>query len=182
VSEYEVETGIAPTGKILGRHPLILKVDDRGLFRGPNPGAFLEILQGMGITKIINLQEGWWDMLDFKNYDVDIRAREHNMLVIHEPMRNFSFVKEAQVDRILKEIRGSLDQKQKIYIHCRRGKDRTGLICGLWRVLEHGLSIDEAIDEWRSLGHSRFYKLLKWEPKFIEAVMTQIGKGKDVKR
>lgn len=177
VSEYETTTGLAPTGKFMELHPMIRKVDDRGLYRGPNPLKFMDVLQEMGIVKIINLQEGFWELINLKPYDLDRQANARYISVIHEPLSNFGFAEDEQIERIIGEIRKFLDQKQPVYICCRRGKDRTGKVAAAWRILEQDWTRDRAIEEWKRLGHSRFYRLLSWEKKFDQMMLRLLKKG-----
>lgn len=46
-----------------------------------------------------------------------------------------------------------LDNQQPAYIHCKYGKDRTGLALAMYRVLKHGWSCDNAIAEAKRYGY-----------------------------
>jgi protein-tyrosine phosphatase len=39
-----------------------------------------------------------------------------------------------------------------VLIHCTHGRDRTGLVCGAWRILKNGWSPDKAIAEMHAFG------------------------------
>lgn len=48
--------------------------------------------------------------------------------------------------------------KLPVFIHCRRGKDRTGVMSALYRIEACGWTPDEAIEEMRVLGFSGHYR------------------------
>ena len=41
---------------------------------------------------------------------------------------------------------------QPVFVHCQAGKDRTGLVVAVYRILVDGWSVDDAIAERRALG------------------------------
>ena len=46
-------------------------------------------------------------------------------------------------------VRGELDEQRTVLVHCRSGKDRTGLFMCYFLIRESGMSIDDAIAEVR---------------------------------
>ncbi len=51
---------------------------------------------------------------------------------------------------------------KKIFVHCRRGSDRTGYMIGLYRVTREGWSAKDAADEMEKYGfHGLLYRHLK---------------------
>lgn len=44
-------------------------------------------------------------------------------------------------------VRGELDEQRAVLVHCRSGKDRTGLFMCYFLVREFGMSVDDAIAE-----------------------------------
>jgi protein-tyrosine phosphatase len=46
-------------------------------------------------------------------------------------------------------VRGELDEQRAVLVHCRSGKDRTGLFMCYFLIRESGMSIDDAIAEVR---------------------------------
>ncbi len=46
-------------------------------------------------------------------------------------------------------VRGELDKQRAVLIHCKSGKDRTGLFMCYFLVRESGMSVDDAIAEVR---------------------------------
>ena len=52
------------------------------------------------------------------------------------------------------------NQGKKIFVHCRLGDDRTGMMVAAYRMAEEGWTADEAMIEMRSFGFSRAHHLL----------------------
>jgi tyrosine-protein phosphatase SIW14 len=50
---------------------------------------------------------------------------------------------------------------QPVFVHCQAGKDRTGLVVAVYRILVDGWSVDDALAERKAFGASDFW----WENK-----------------
>lgn len=48
--------------------------------------------------------------------------------------------------------------QQPVYFHCKRGADRTGLFCALYRIEVDGWTNDEAIEEMQTFGYNDFFR------------------------
>lgn len=62
---------------------------------------------------------------------------------------------------------------KKIFVHCRLGDDRTGMMVAAYRIAEEGWTADEAMNEMRSFGFTRSHHLIcpslaKYEREFPE--------------
>jgi tyrosine-protein phosphatase SIW14 len=62
---------------------------------------------------------------------------------------------------------------KKIFVHCRLGDDRTGMMVAAYRMAEEGWTADEAMNEMRSFGFTRSHhficpSLAKYEKEFPE--------------
>jgi tyrosine-protein phosphatase SIW14 len=62
---------------------------------------------------------------------------------------------------------------KKIFVHCRLGDDRTGMMVAAYRMAEEGWTADEAMNEMRSFGFTRSHhficpSLAKYEREFPE--------------
>jgi protein-tyrosine phosphatase len=62
---------------------------------------------------------------------------------------------------------------KKIFVHCRLGDDRTGMMVAAYRMAEEGWTVDEAMNEMRSFGFTRSHhficpSLAKYEKEFPE--------------
>jgi len=62
---------------------------------------------------------------------------------------------------------------KKIFVHCRLGDDRTGMMVAAYRMAEEGWNADEAMNEMRSFGFTKSHHLIcpglgKYEKEFPE--------------
>lgn len=129
-----------------------------GLYRGgrPQPGDHLKILKARGVKTIINLendaQQATWDQKEAQKVGIDFYS---------EPMTAFRRPDDKQVQRILTALTNS--QYHPIFIHCKHGKDRTGLIIGLYRVFVDKWPAQKAYQEMLQIGFDpRFAALDKY--------------------
>ena len=49
-------------------------------------------------------------------------------------------------------------QYQPVFVHCQAGKDRTGLVVAVYRILVDGWSVDDAIAERKMFGATDFWE------------------------
>jgi protein tyrosine/serine phosphatase len=63
---------------------------------------------------------------------------------------------EEQVRLFLSVVKDS--SRHPVFIHCRRGKDRTGVMSAIYRIEACGWTSDEAIEEMRAFGFSDHYR------------------------
>jgi len=49
-------------------------------------------------------------------------------------------------------------ESQPVFVHCQAGKDRTGLVVAVYRVLVDGWTVDDAIAERRALGANAIWE------------------------
>jgi tyrosine-protein phosphatase SIW14 len=47
---------------------------------------------------------------------------------------------------------------QPVFVHCQAGKDRTGLVVAVYRILVDGWSVDDAISERKTFGATDFWE------------------------
>jgi hypothetical protein len=120
------------------------QVDKDGqVFRGKEPKKLVSELKSIGIT----------DVLIFKNEvktEVTTEISDLKKLGIkphHVPFRwkDFNSNQEAceQVVTALNLISKTKDNGGSIFFHCTAGEDRTGMLAGLFRMLDEGLSRDQ---------------------------------------
>ncbi|MBT3202409.1 MAG: hypothetical protein HN350_21120 [Phycisphaerales bacterium] len=56
-------------------------------------------------------------------------------------------------------------ENHPIFLHCKHGSDRTGMMCAVYRVVHEGWTREQAIAEWTKGGfgfHAMFQNLLKY--------------------
>lgn len=105
------------------------------VWRGAKPSPLgLNILKGMGVRTIIDLQES-------------DESRDVPQGVLYVPMR-VSQWKVPQVDT--KAVLEAIEKSPKpVFIHCLEGRDRTGLAVAAYR-LSRGMKMEDAIEELRA--------------------------------
>ncbi|MFC2173199.1 dual specificity protein phosphatase family protein [Acidobacteriota bacterium] len=124
-------------------------------YRGAQPAPEgLEELSKLGIKTIINLRTSHDDLEDIKKMGVEFNY-------IHLPFNTMSPEFEDVV-AFLKVFQD--DNNLPLFLHCRRGADRTGMMTAAYRMVYDGWTVDEAIEEmarggyrynafWRNLKH-----------------------------
>jgi protein tyrosine/serine phosphatase len=133
--------------------PNLHKVSD-DLYRGAQPTAEgIAELERLGVKTVVNLRE----------FDTDRELLAASDLAYeHIPMTPWH-VEERDVARFLHLVTN--DENQPLFVHCRRGADRTGMSLAVYRVVVQGWSKDEAIAEMTQGGfrfHSGWKNLVRY--------------------
>jgi tyrosine-protein phosphatase SIW14 len=121
---------------------------DEGLYRGGQPKTGgLKKLAELGIKTIINLR-GESDETRAEG----IEAKNMGMAYFSIPMSAAGRPTDEQVKRVFAII----EEKENgpVFIHCRRGSDRTGAIVAVYRIKQDGWTAERAIDEANRYGLS----------------------------
>jgi protein tyrosine/serine phosphatase len=118
-----------------------------GIYRGSRPEDMRDLirLKLQGIRTIYTL------VTDRE----DIAREQHDaallgIKVVSVPMSPILIPGDRKIDFLLNEIQQPANQP--VYLHCRHGKDRTGLIFGIFRVEVQGWDPHAAYDEMREIG------------------------------
>ncbi len=122
---------------------------ENNLYRGSRQSDLSTLTQ---FRKIINLEETSEYTDAERQYAVD-----HVITWRHYPLSE-SPLTPPTVDE-LREIVYEIQRDPDIatYVHCRRGKDRTGYVIAAYRILVDGWEIDAAYEEAKKYGHASFY-------------------------
>ncbi|MBV8865022.1 MAG: tyrosine-protein phosphatase [Acidobacteriaceae bacterium] len=121
---------------------------DQTLWRGGEPTpAGLQELDGSGVKLVIDLRESGGGTLLEKQ-----QAEQLGMKYVNLPFKPFSAPTSEQMRTVLFLLtnRG----KNVIFIHCRRGKDRTGTVIACYRIQHDGWTNAKALEEAREFGMS----------------------------
>ena len=126
------------------------KVAD-GVFRGAQPDAAgFRALKDRGIRTIVNLRA---------KHDDRPEAEALGMSVVTIPLSAKLAIDPPTED----EIRAFLvvvrdPARQPVFVHCAEGRDRTGVMCAVYRIEVDGWTPEKAYDEMRSFGwHDDLY-------------------------
>lgn len=140
------------------------------VLRGANPGeAGLQALSKAGVKTVIDLQGGdestgligelidYWEPGEKPENIAKEKtfAETSGITFVSKPLSSMNTVGEEENKTIREILEIMNDPKmQPVYIHCQFGKDRTGLLAALFRVLHQGWSAEEASKEWAKFGHN----------------------------
>jgi tyrosine-protein phosphatase SIW14 len=119
---------------------------NENLYRGGQPKTGgLKKLANLGIKTIINLR-GESDETLAEGRE----AKSLGMEYLNVPMSAAGRPTDEQVRRVF-EI---LEEKEKtpVFVHCRRGSDRTGAIIAIYRIKRDGWTAERAIEEANRYG------------------------------
>jgi tyrosine-protein phosphatase SIW14 len=118
------------------------------LYRGGAPTNIgLEELAAMHVSMIIDLREPG-EGVDFEKQAV----KGLGMKYINIPFRPFSAPTQEQMDQVLSLLLHG--DSERIFVHCRRGKDRTGTVIACYRMQHDGWDKRAALLEARKHGMS----------------------------
>ena len=143
------------------------KVDDH-VYRGAQPTAQgFSNLNKLGIKVVVDLREpGDRSTLESKI------VTAAGMKYISVPMYGMETPSNESVQKVL----ALLEDKSSgpVFVHCKRGADRTGGVIACYRIEHDGWKNDKALVEARSMGMSWFQKaiqsyVLKFQPRTLDA-------------
>jgi protein tyrosine/serine phosphatase len=135
-------------GRALGQMPTVSNfgmVQQGTLYRGAQPTrAELESLAKFGIRTVIDLRDDRtvrWE-----------RAVVENTLHLHfvnVPLNGLKAPKDEQLEQVLAAIDAA---PKPVFIHCKSGKDRTGLVVAAFRITHDHWTNQQAMQEARQYG------------------------------
>ncbi len=137
-----------------------------GIYRGAVPGVNgLQALAKFGVKTIINLKT------NFTGDDERRIAESLGMQYVAKPMVPFLRPQDRDMAEILRILADG--SQHPVFVHCRHGQDRTGLVIGLYRVFVENWSPAAAYDEMLrynfhpelSALQSYFEEKTDWSPK-----------------
>jgi protein tyrosine phosphatase (PTP) superfamily phosphohydrolase (DUF442 family) len=130
---------------------------DARLYRGAQPDPEgLRYLSGLGVRLVINLR----DPAEARRIGEQQMVESLGMRYVNLPVDggNF-FVRSRKIpETTFREFLALMETEARpVFVHCRRGADRTGAIVGLYRIARHGWSGGRAYEEARQLGMRSWY-------------------------
>ena len=144
------------------------QVDNR-LYRGAQPGdEGIRQLAQLGVRTIVNLRTG--------DEDAAI-ASELGLRHYHVPMVPWRSTDE----QVVAWLRIVIEQRKHgpVFVHCRQGADRTGLMIAVYRVVVDGWSKQAAIQEMTQGDfnhHSIWRNLRKYVERMdVDSIRRQVG-------
>jgi len=139
--------GVAQSTPSYKELPNFHKVSDT-LYRGAQPlNDAAKKLAELGIKTVVNLRGEDEVSLEEKK-----QAEAAGLHYFSLPMPGLSAPSDEVVARVLSIIDNP--ENQPVFIHCKRGSDRTGTIAAIYRISHDGWTADRALSEARGYGLS----------------------------
>jgi len=123
-----------------------LHVVDRGLVRGAQPNAEgFRLLKVAGVKTVINLRNE-----DIPVAQEGVTVRLLGMRYVSIPLNVFEQPDDSDIRKFLRIA--SDPANQPVFVHCQFGQDRTGTMCAMYRIKNHGWTAGQSFDEMLSFG------------------------------
>ena len=128
--------------------PNFHRVNER-LYRGgqPRPGQ-LRRLAALGIKTVVNLRAA-----DEHSRAEEAEAQAAGLRYFNVPMPGYARPADRRVEQVLDVINDP--QNQPVFVHCKRGADRTGTIIAAYRISHDGWTSTQAKQEATRYGMSQ---------------------------
>lgn len=146
--QFFVATGLAQS--LEPRYPELPNFHqvNQGLYRGAQPRpAGIERLAALGVKTILNLRAA-----DERSRAEEREARAVGLRYYNIAMEGLDRPSDEQIQRALALIND--EANQPVFVHCKRGADRTGTVIAIYRIAHDGWSGEEALREAKHYGMS----------------------------
>ena len=121
------------------------------LYRGGQPEVKgIQTLKKMGVDIVVNMRAG-------RNEDEEAAVEKLGMQYVSIPW-HCPFPRDKIFAQFLKLIQEN--PRQKVFVHCRLGDDRTGMAVAAYRMAEEGWSAAEAMNEMRAFGFAGVHHVI----------------------
>lgn len=124
------------------------------IYRGGRPSmSDLQYLKSIGVNTIINIESDKYAIEKEKNYALNL-----GLNWISSPMSMEAYPSDEQLTYLEELLTG--ENNFPVFIHCKHGQDRTGLIIGLYRTLVQNWTPASSYKEMLQNGFHPEYELL----------------------
>jgi protein tyrosine/serine phosphatase len=135
-------------------NPRVYRVDDN-VYRGKQPKKEdIPKLAGMGIKTVLDLRERF-EHKPWERGAVEAAGMQYVRIGLPGTLEPTA----REIDKILAVLEDSA--RGPVFIHCRRGADRTGLVIACYRIAHDHWTNAQALQEAREQGLSRFEILMR---------------------
>ena len=116
------------------------------VYRGAQPGiGGLELLKRLGIKTVLNLRDD-----DSRAKQEDIEAQTAGLQYFNLPFARWGRPDDKEMKRVLSIVNGPVNQP--VFVHCRHGADRTGVVIAVYRITHDGWTGQQATAEAKRFG------------------------------
>jgi len=121
------------------------------LFRGAQPTtAGISALRGMGISIVVNFRNE-----DDESASEQKQVESAGMEYVSIPWSGRDMPSNSQVAQFLDVVRGNPDAK--IFVHCKAGADRTGVMVAAYRIAVEHAAVSGAVAEMHQYHYHAFF-------------------------
>jgi tyrosine-protein phosphatase SIW14 len=157
--------------------PNFHQVNER-IFRGGQPtDEGWESLRELGVKVVISLRRGHKE----GEYSADAEAkavRAAGMHFVNVPMKGIV----APADSDIAAVMAILNGAEPVFVHCKKGKDRTGAVIACYRISHDHWTNAKAMEEAVALGlHRREVGMKRYISQFNAAAISP-GAGSEIHR
>jgi protein tyrosine/serine phosphatase len=133
-----------------------------GIYRGSAPSAEgLDSIKRLGIRTVVNLRH-------YHGASEEQGCRERGIDYVRIGLESSDAPNDADVRRFLRVVTDPA--RQPVYVHCWRGKDRTGVMVAAFRMAVQGWTRDQALEEMDAFG---FYSGWRDLRAYVEALAAR---------
>src|SRR5436190_5195888 len=119
---------------------------DEHVYRGAQPtDEGFKYLAKIGVQTVIDLRE-----TDERSRSEEIVVRATGMKYVNIPMTGLTPPTEAEITRILEILEDNTTGG--VFVHCKRGADRTGVVIASYRIDHHHWNNARALSEAKACG------------------------------
>jgi uncharacterized protein (TIGR01244 family) len=146
---------------------------DEVLYRGAQPNELgLTRLQALGVRTVINIR----DEADAAVTDERRIVESLGMRFVHIPIKDgniFNWSRRIPAETVSRffEVLGSVTGP--VFIHCKRGTDRTGALVAIYRIARNGWDTARALNEANERGMRPWYRGLRNQIKTFDPSTIQ---------
>ena len=121
------------------------KMDDR-LYRGAQPlKEDYASLAGLGVKTVVDLRN---DPTDYEMSSVEALGMKY----VNIPMSGWKYANDKDVEKFMSVMNDP--ETGIVYVHCKAGKHRTGLVGAVYRFEKYGWNYDQAYKEMKKFDYT----------------------------
>lgn len=153
---------------------------DQNVYRGAQPTVDgFKYLANIGVKTVLNLREA-----DQRSKAEETIVTSVGMKYINVPMTGVEAPTDAQITRVLGLLEGN---GGAVFVHCKRGADRTGVVIASYRIDHDGWDNAHALSEAKSRGMAffqfpRMNYIRTFHPRALQAASEQVTGSQDISR
>lgn len=135
------------TGELKSDIPRFRQITESFYCGGQPSDASMELLRELGIKTIVSFRNDKKIIKEEREI-----AESLGLNYISMPWSSYDMPKQEYVDRFLNLVTD--DSYSPVFVHCKKGKDRTGVMLACYRIREEGWSTEKALRELKKNGSS----------------------------